>query len=61
VTKDNRLVVFHNPTLKEVTNIEDFPEFKSRRVPVFMTPHCKDIFYNDYIIHDFTWEEISRL
>jgi glycerophosphoryl diester phosphodiesterase len=25
VTKDNHLVVFHNPTMKDVTNVEEFP------------------------------------
>lgn len=63
VTKDNRLVVFHNPTLNEVTNIDclTFPEFCSRMVPYFEVEECRGKFTNDFVINDFTWAEISRL
>lgn len=61
VTKDLKLVVFHNPTLKEVTNIEDHPEFESRKTPYFTTPHCKDEFHDDFVINNFTLDEIYTL
>jgi len=63
VTKDNRLVVFHNPTLKEVSNInyEDFPQFRSRMIPLLDIEECRGHFVNDWVINDFTWDEIQQL
>lgn len=63
VTKDNRLVVFHNPTLSEVTNIgcDTFPEFCPRMIPYFEIKENRGIYKNDFLINDFTWEEIQTL
>ena len=30
ITKDNILVLSHDPTLESITNINEFPEFKDR-------------------------------
>jgi glycerophosphoryl diester phosphodiesterase len=58
VTKDGRLVISHNPVLKETNNIgcSAFPEFCSRQQ--FLIRIDDTVFTNDFLVNDFTWEEL---
>ncbi len=58
LTKDGKIVIFHDPNLDDVTNISEFPEFENRK----RTKMIDGILYtNKLFISDFTYEEISRL
>jgi len=61
VTKDGVLLISHNPCMKETTNIENFPQFESRRRDFSYTSNetsfsCQD----DFLINDFTWDELME-
>lgn len=61
ITKDGHFVMSHEPCLKELTDIEDHPEFEDRKgnytigFPFFFD------FHDDYLIHDFTLAELKTL
>lgn len=57
VTKDKELVIMHDPSLGRVTNVEAFPEFKSRKKNRIVDG--KNVF--DYFVDDFSLEEIKQL
>ena len=57
LTKDNHIIVFHDPYLSRVTDIEKFPEFKDRR----RVRDYKGQPLNDFFTIDFTLEELKKL
>ena len=60
VTKDGKLLIMHNPWMKETTNIDSIPEFASRRVNVTFTGRQAWFNWtNDYLVNDFTWKELT--
>ena len=60
VSKDGHLVVSHNPCMKETTNVDEFTQYHSRRRNItFEINNSK--FTNDYLINDFTFDEIKAL
>lgn len=51
----------HDPTLKEISDIESKPEFADRKGNFsFKWPYYID-YTNDWLIHDFTLAEIKTL
>lgn len=58
LTKDLKMIVFHDPVLDHATNIEDFPEFADRRTTKTIDGK---VFKNNFFITDFTYEEILKL
>lgn len=58
LTKDGKMIVFHDPVLDHATNIKDFPEFENRMTNKTIDGHK---YTNNYFITDFTYEEILKL
>jgi glycerophosphoryl diester phosphodiesterase len=56
-TKDHQLVVRHDITLNETTNVHTFPKFDSRVRTVCIDGEC----LTDYFVSDFTLAEIHEL
>jgi len=57
LTKDGKMIIFHDPILDTVTNIAEFPQYLKRK----KTKYIDGILYeNSYFITDFTYEEISQ-
>ena len=61
LTKDGHLVTSHDPTLKEITDIEDHHEFADRKGTFHFGFPFKVVHQDDWLIHDFTLEEIKKL
>lgn len=61
ITKDGHLITSHDPCLKDTSNIEDFPEFKDRKGNFYVGSPYDKWYRNDWLIHDFTLEEIKKL
>ena len=61
VTSDGRLVASHDPVLKSHTDIADFPEFADRMRKEIWIPSKSLRFKDDWLINDFTLEEIKKL
>ena len=61
VTKDGVLVISHNPFMKETTNIDTMEQFHDRRVNLtFIGKQNGFVCENDYLINDFTWDELVQ-
>jgi glycerophosphoryl diester phosphodiesterase len=58
LTKDGKMIVFHDPVLDEATNIKDFPEFAKRKTSKKVDGKLIE---NKFFITDFTYEEIQKL
>ena len=58
VTKDKQLIVFHDPILDIVTNINEFPEFSNRKTTKTLDG---TLFQDNFFISDFTLEELKKL
>ena len=61
ITKDGHLVTNHDPTLKETTDIMAYPEYKDRMVNVTFPLPYENTYLNDFLINDFTLEELKGL
>lgn len=58
LTKDGKMIVFHDPILDEVTNVAKYPEYNNRR----RNKTVDGIYYeNKLFVSDFTYDEISNL
>ena len=61
ITKDNVLVVSHDPTLRHTTNVDSYEWlFGKRKMDIKFLPYG-DTFYGDYLINDFTLTELKML
>ena len=47
--------------MKEVTNVDDFPQYRDRKFVFRRLPVANNTYFNDYFVNDFTWEEISEM
>lgn len=57
LTKDGKMVIFHDPILNVVTDIAEYPQFQSRK----RNKTIDGISYeNSFFISDFTYEELSQ-
>lgn len=45
--------------MKEVTNVEEIPEFKSWMTPYLFVPEGAATYKDDWVVNDFTFEEIK--
>jgi glycerophosphoryl diester phosphodiesterase len=62
VTKDGHVVVNHDPTLKDTTNVEDFEYlFGNRMVDSITFMPFNNTYTDDYLIKDFTLAELKML
>lgn len=64
ITKDGQFITSHDPTLKEVSNIEDFSDLYGDRMGNFTIQYSDTsslTYTNDYLIQDFTLAEIKTL
>lgn len=61
ITKDGYLVCSHDPMLKETTDVEQHEEFADRAVNITFPLPYQNTYTNDFLIHDFTLEEIRTL
>jgi glycerophosphoryl diester phosphodiesterase len=58
LTKDGKMIVFHDPILDDATNIVEFPEFANRRSSKTVDDK---LYKNKFFITDFTYKEIQKL
>lgn len=62
VTKDGHIIVNHDPTLKETTDIDDYYSvWGDRRHTLLTFPPYLNTYLNDYLINEFTLEELKVL
>jgi len=65
LTKDGHLVTSHDPCLKECTNVEDHLDLYGDRMGSWngddWGPPYTNTYVDDYLIHDFTLEELKGL
>ena len=59
VTKDGKLLIMHNPWMKETTNIDSISKFSNRKVNITFVGKQQILNWtNDYLVNDFTWNEL---
>jgi len=58
LTKDKKLIIFHDPILDETTDIGDHPEFSNRKRNQTIDG---TYFENKYFVSDFTYDELLTL
>ena len=61
LTKDGHLVTNHDPCLKETTNIESYSYLWGDRKSNYLFPPYDNVYQNDYLIRDFTLQELKML
>jgi len=62
ITKDGHLVCSHDPTLSESTDIEKYHDiYKDRLGNWTFGPPYDYVYTNEFLIHDFTLEELKKL
>jgi glycerophosphoryl diester phosphodiesterase len=61
ITKDGHVVTNHDPCLKDTTNIESYAWLFGDRKSNYIFPPYENYYSNDYLINDFTLEELKML
>lgn len=61
VTKDGHIIAFHDPCLKQATNVESYAWKWGDREGTFYFPNSHHTFADDYLVHDFTLAELKSL
>jgi glycerophosphoryl diester phosphodiesterase len=61
ITKDGHIVTNHDPCLKETTNVELYHSKFGDRMGNWIFPPYDNVYTSDYLIHDFTLDELKLL
>ncbi len=61
ITKDSHIVTNHDPCLRLTTNVDSYEWLFGDRKSNYVFPPYTEVYTNDYLIHNFTLQELKML
>jgi glycerophosphoryl diester phosphodiesterase len=61
ITQDGHIVTNHDPCLRTTTNVDQYDWLFGDRKSNYVFPPYTEIYTNDYLIHNFTLQELKQL
>ena len=61
ITKDGHIVTNHDPCLRTTTNVDQYEWLFGDRKANYIFPPYTEVYTSDYLIHDFTLQELKTL